>query len=258
MKHTLLSICLSLCGLLSATDSFAAHPIRVMVVIGYADTHDSFAEKLGVGSYKFLPALATATAQDLQEVLSIANLQKETPMGPNSAIQKWSSADGFKQVTLLNANYNCTGESANANQVTRRYQSECLEQKNTSSKISAYIKANLMKYDVMIYIGHARYGSGLGIGNFNDDKNKIDLHAFSRGYQNPNNKLKLVMISSCDSLRHYQNALGSKVKFLGYLNAAPDWYGELLPGTMEILNRILTEPDFIARSPQKAAIDSTL
>lgn len=225
--------------------------LTFLIVIGYADHHENFAEKIGIGSYTYLSGIAAETEMQLAMTLKKNGLRQVS----NDTIQTWKSVDGFKEVTLVNANFICPSEDPMADQITRRYNGECKEQRHASAVASRFVRENLMKYDAVIYVGHSRYGSGLGLGNFNDNSNKIDLSSLTKGYQNPANRLKFLMVSSCDSYRHYRNAMGSNIKFLGLKNEDALWLGQMLPAAQDILSRLLNESDLIERFSLKSVYD---
>lgn len=238
---------------------------RVLVSIGYSDSSaNTFFEKVGVGSYKYLPKTGTAAQNEIENTLLSLGYQKSSIESP--FLTRWISKGQNQRQKLvfdvMNSNISCNDNPDQARS-SRPYMFGCSQQKDHSREVTAFIRKNIFKYNVFMYIGHSRYGSGISYGDFNDRDSQIDLERLSRTSIEKNIKLELGIILACGSVGYYKNVFdplyySPPPKFIGVKSLDSYWSKDQIPLSRLLIEKITMEPDFIVtppgQKPEKLAI----
>lgn len=244
-----------------------------LVTIGYADSHNSLFDRIGIGSYTYFPEIPARITQDIEILFHELKLTEiEEPLqflkGLKNEIYKeghlehidkdrqvvrgFLSANRQKFVLLLNSNISCVtdaaSKSANRSSVVRGYANMfnqgCPEQMDVSRRVAAFVKKQMLNFDHFVYAGHARYGQGLSFGDYNDKEAYVVPQHFTTGYHRSN--LKSVLIASCRSEKYYRRFfeqidywyraahLKAPLMFQGF-DFDPRWLVEVLEVTLSYL-----------------------
>tara|TARA_B110001454_G_scaffold155806_1_gene145098 strand:- start:5809 stop:6528 length:720 start_codon:yes stop_codon:yes gene_type:complete len=173
---------------------------NILILIGYADDHHVDGKPL-LFSHIHHTQIAVETENVLKRFLTGFQFQQ------NGSV----FSSGTTQITLLNANVLCPGESLD--QTQHRRVSICSAQRERSELIMRYLESHVNQFDEFYYIGHARKGHGLGAGPFTDE------YTFPFKFHNDIElgHLKKIVLGSCDSIRYYSSKIYSTsgVEFVG-------------------------------------------
>lgn len=197
---------------------------RVLVIIGYTDAPETFWQKVGVSDYPYI-----YSAKDyIQSQLKIIFESKEFRQLSNIDLQVdkflscWVNTHKSMQIDVVDPNSTCANAKKMNSMFETRSPWDCESQTNISRQATSYVFNNLFQYDAAVYLGHARYGSGLGLGDFNDIGSKVNLSELSMNAiaQLEQVKLKLIVMLSCNSWIYYRNVFNSlgesySPKFIG-------------------------------------------
>lgn len=218
---------------------------RIAVSIGYSDGPDSLWQKAGVADYPYYPGMSQKTVDATIELLQTNGFHQVKNL---EFVSSWENADNSIVVDIINPNDRCASAVKLGGELNKEQRSPwlCHEQQTKSRITAKYVRENiLLTYDAFIYIGHARYGSGLSYGSFNDEQSKVDIYGLARKYYGGKSRLKIVGIMSCDSMNHYATAFDSLYdstppKFVGISAKKIDWHPPVLVGKeLQLLQSIL-------------------
>ena len=178
---------------------------KVLVVIGYTES-----------SSLIPPIHFNSLSKHLDETIKSAL----STMGYTLEDHVWKMPG--KEITVLNVNSVCPGESPDDEEVNRW--TVCAQQESQIQKTRDYISKHVnVDYDQLIYIGHARQGRGLGLGPNNDTYTVPIENLFVAGQ-----KLKKIVMATCNAESNYGLFIRSKGKtFIGGTEFRVQWQNDL-------------------------------
>lgn len=198
-----------------------ASEFRILVVVGYADsilTQLSLNPSNWHQTRRLLP-LARTVENGIRNHLALNGLVETLP-------DEFETQDRNLQITLKTSTTLCPGETWEKTSETR----PCSEQFTRSRDLVRFIDERASDYDELIYIGHARHGSGFGLGPFTPDFTWKPRFYSSREI----GRLKKVFMASCDAERYYGSTFRRFFQFEG-LKGTVDWESQMLPAVLQEL-----------------------
>lgn len=180
---------------------------KILVTIGYTDHHDNVWQKIGFGSYEYVPGLAIISEDAFVTFLRSEGFlcfeKVEIAKVPNHHICR----SGETEVMIMNSNVPCNGEDWSKPSVRRAYRSECFNQKKHSLLMKTFVEKNMFHFDGFVYLGHARGGQGLAFSNVSESIENIHIEQIYRQTMNKKLQLKHIILSSCFSKDYYSHIL---------------------------------------------------